>query len=106
MLNFLVLILGAFAAVNIWDVNDRFFILIEHLWQVIEVTSRIEVVPNIQLLQMLVTAKLFIVGVSHRHEPPLILRHQHGSSVATKITACHSDQVRLIAFNQLSHEFA
>ncbi len=106
MLNFFVLVLSAFAAVNIWDVNDRLFVLVENLWQIVEVAARIEVVANVQLLQMLIAAELLVVSVRHRRKSPLIFRHQHGSSIATEVAACHGDQVCLVTLDQLSHEFA
>ena len=49
---------------------------------------------------------MFVVSVSDRFESPFVLGQQHGCGVATKVAACHRDQVRLIPLDQLTNKLA
>ena len=49
MFDLFVLVLGAFAAVDVGNVNDRLFIRLQHLWQVVDVAARIEIVADVSL---------------------------------------------------------
>ena len=94
------LVLQAFARVDVWDVNDGLQRWVEHLGDGIHIRAGVEEVANVQRLEPLIAVELLIVGVSHRLELRLIGRAEHGLAVASEVGARHGHQVHLVACNE------
>ena len=73
---------------------------VEHLEDVVGVGARIEVVADVELLEVLVTVELLVIGVGNRIKARLILRGQHRFGVSPEVRAGHGHDMTLIAGNE------
>ncbi|GCD60510.1 hypothetical protein NBRC3278_3406 [Acetobacter pasteurianus NBRC 3278] len=81
--------------------HDRFARTIQHPVNRIQIGTRIEIISQIQLFQILIPVQLLIVGVGNCLEFPFIFRGQHSNGIPTEIGAGHGNDVRFPTGNQL-----
>src|SRR5262245_24954298 len=86
--------------------NDRPFRRVQHLEDVFCIGPRIEEIADVELLQVLVTIKLLIIGVSDSIELRLIMRGQDGLRITPEIRTGHRNNMRLIASDGLAEMVA
>ena len=65
-------------------------------------TARVEEITDVELFQIFVAVELLVIGVGDSFEFRFILRGKNRFRIATEIGACHRDDVRLVAGDELS----
>ena len=106
VLHFADLVLGALAGVDVGNVQDGFLFGVEHLHDGVGVVTRIEVVANVELLEVLVAVELFVVGIGYGVEFGFVFWVQHGFGIAAKVGASHGDNVGFVAGHDLTDVIA
>ena len=91
------LVLQAFARVDVGDVDDGLQRRVEHLGHGIDVAAGVEEVADVQRLQPAVAVELLVVGVGDGLELAFVGRPQHRLAVAAEVGARHRHQVHLVA---------
>ena len=80
---------GACAAVDTRNVDDGLAMGVQHLADMVEIYTLIEVITQHKILQILVAIELLIVVVAYGIEACLVLCTKHRNTIATEIAACH-----------------
>ena len=87
-------------------VDDGLLRVVQHLRKCIRVTSLIELVAYLKILQIFVAIELLIVVVGNGMEPCFIFRSQHRHPIAPEVTARHRQDMCIGMLHQATHHFA
>ena len=82
-----------FSRIDVGNVNDGFFVQIQHFFYCIHISALVEIVAKAKGLQIGVAIELFIVGIGNVGKPSFHFRGKNGHLVAAKVGTCHGHKV-------------
>ena len=91
-----------FAGVDIGNMDYRFFLGVQHLHDVVGVSTAVKIIADVQRLEVLVAAQLLVIRVGDRVEFLFVFGQQHRYGITAKVGTRHRHDVRFIALDDLA----
>ena len=81
--------------------QDRLLVRIKHIQDVVGISARVEKIPDVERLQMLIAVELLVVGVGDGIELRLVMGQKHRLGIASEIAARHRHDMNTVTGDQL-----
>ena len=105
MFHFANFVLGAFAGVDIGNMQNRFLFGIQNLHNFIGIATRIKVITDVELFEILIAVELFVIGVFNGFKFGFVFGVQDGDRITTKVRASHRHNMDFVPCHQLTDIF-